>query len=46
MDWQSYIALGIVTLTLGIFIYRLLSRKRPEKSCGKNCSCAPGKKPE
>jgi hypothetical protein len=45
MDWQSYIALGIVALTLGIFIYRLLKRKKPENSCGKNCGCRPEKKP-
>jgi hypothetical protein len=42
MDWQTYITIGIVTITLVIFLVRLI---RPGKrgECGHGCGC--GKKP-
>lgn len=42
MDWQTVIALGIVAVTLVIF---MVCSFRPRKNggCGRNCGC--GKKP-
>ncbi len=38
MDWQTLTAVGIVAVTLTIFLVRLA---RPKKSsgCGKGCGC-------
>ncbi len=41
MDWQTHTAIGIVTLTLVIFLVRLAKRK-PRSGCGHSCGC--GKK--
>ncbi len=41
MDWQTYTAVGIVTLTLVIFAVRL-ARPKKKSGCGKDCGC--GKK--
>lgn len=41
MDWQTYTAIGIVTLTLLIFLVRLARPKKPS-NCGHDCGC--GKK--
>lgn len=38
MDWQTYTAAGIVTLTLVAFLARLAKRK-PKSGCGHGCSC-------
>jgi hypothetical protein len=37
-DWQSLTAAGIVTLTLAIFISRLV-RPKKKAGCGKDCGC-------
>jgi hypothetical protein len=42
MHWQTYIAVGIVILTLTIFLVRL-ARPKKKGGCGHNCGC--GKKP-
>jgi hypothetical protein len=42
MDWQTYTAVGIVVLTLTIFLVRL-ARPRRKPGCGQNCGC--GKNP-
>lgn len=40
MDWQTYAAAGIVTLTLVLFLVRLTKRPgKPKSSCGHNCGC-------
>jgi hypothetical protein len=40
MDWQTYAAAGIVTLTLVIFLVRLGKRSgKSNSSCGHNCGC-------
>ncbi len=41
MDWQTVIAIGIVILTLTVFVVRFI---RPKKGggCGHDCGC--GKK--
>jgi hypothetical protein len=36
MDWQSYTAIGIVIVTLLIFLMRL-ARAKP--GCGQGCDC-------
>lgn len=41
MDWQTTIAIGIVALTLTIFLVRL-ARPRKKRGCGHGCDC--GKK--
>jgi hypothetical protein len=38
MDWQTYIAAGIVVLTLLIFLV-LLARPRRKSGCGHGCDC-------
>ena len=38
MDWQTYAAAGIVTLTLVVFLVRLAKRK-PKAGCGHGCAC-------
>jgi hypothetical protein len=44
MEWQSYIALGIVAITLVIFAFRLFFKKKSKKSCGHGCGCAANEK--
>lgn len=39
MDWQSFAALGIVGVTLAVFIHRLKSPRRVKSGCGKSCGC-------
>jgi hypothetical protein len=41
MDMQSYIALGVVGITLVIFVIRI-ARPNKKGGCGKGCGC--GKK--
>ena len=41
MDWQTYTAIGIVTLTLLIFLVRFVHPRR-KSGCGHGCDC--GKK--
>lgn len=43
MDAQSYIAAGIVLVTLVVFGVRLVARPRSGGGCGHGCGC--GKKP-
>ena len=38
MDWQTYIAIGIVVLTLTIFLVRLAKPKK-RGGCGHDCGC-------
>ena len=38
MDWQSLIAIGIVVLTLTIFLVRL-ARPRRKSGCDHGCGC-------
>jgi hypothetical protein len=38
MDWQSFAAIGIVIMTVLIFIRRI-TRKRRGSSCGHDCGC-------
>jgi hypothetical protein len=45
MEWQTYTALGIVAITLAIFIHRLFFKKKSKSSCGHNCGCDSNKKP-
>ncbi len=42
MDWQTYTALGIVAITLVVFLVRL-TRPKKKRGCGHGCDC--GKKP-
>lgn len=42
MEWQSYIAIGIVIATLAVFVVRFI-RPRKKRDCGHGCDC--GKKP-
>jgi hypothetical protein len=42
MDWQTYTAIGIVTITFVIFLVRLAKPKK-RGGCGHGCDC--GKKP-
>lgn len=38
MDWQTPTAVGIVTLTVIIFLVRL-ARPKKKHGCGKACGC-------
>ena len=38
MDWQTLTAVGIVIITLVIFLVRL-ARPKKKSSCGKDCGC-------
>jgi hypothetical protein len=38
MDWQTYTAAGIVTITLVIFLVRL-ARPNKKPGCGHDCGC-------
>ena len=41
MDWQTPAALGVVALTILLF----LAKKKSSKSCGSDCACPkPGEK--
>jgi hypothetical protein len=44
MDWQSYTALGVVVITLGMFTYRLTRTGKTKAACGKSCGCGVEKK--
>ncbi len=44
MDWQSYTAVGIVVITLAIFLVRL-ARPKKKSGCGHNCGCDKPNKP-
>lgn len=41
MNWQTYIAAGIVIFTLTVFLVRIAKPKK-QGGCGHNCGC--GKK--
>jgi hypothetical protein len=43
LDLQSYLALGIVVLTVAAFAYRLF-RPRKKSACGKSCGCGDPRK--
>jgi hypothetical protein len=38
LDLQSYLALGVVALTVAAFTYRLF-RPKKKSGCGKSCGC-------
>jgi hypothetical protein len=38
MDWQSYIAAGIVIVTVVVFVVRL-AWPRQKAGCGHHCGC-------
>jgi hypothetical protein len=38
IDWQTALAVGIVTITLTIFIHRLM-RPKKKSGCGHDCGC-------
>lgn len=42
MDWQTYTAIGIVVLTLTIFLVRL-ARPKKRGGCGHDCGCGKDK---
>lgn len=42
-EQQAWAAAAIVILTVGIFAFRLFSKKKP--GCGGGCGCAAAKKP-
>lgn len=44
MDWQTYTAVGIVVITLVIFLVRL-ARPKKKSGCGHNCGCDKPNKP-
>ena len=44
MDWQTYTAVGIVIITLVIFLVRL-ARPKKKSGCGHNCGCDKPNKP-
>jgi len=44
MDWQAYTAIGIVNLTLVIFLVRL-ARPKKKSACGHGCGCDKTPKP-
>jgi hypothetical protein len=43
MDWQSPIALLIVAIALGAFIYSI-AKPNKKSGCGKGCGCGVEKK--
>ena len=47
MDWQQPVALGLVSLTAGIFLWRRFRPRRFSFSKGTHCGCAstPGSPP-
>lgn len=42
MDWQTLAAVGIVAITVTIFLVRLAKPKGRKNGCGQDCGC--GKK--
>jgi hypothetical protein len=38
MDWQGLAAIGVVVLTLVVFLFRL-ARQGPKSGCGGRCGC-------
>lgn len=42
-EQQTWLAIGVVVVTAGIFIWRLATRKK--SGCGGGCSCPVPKKP-
>ena len=38
MNWQTYAAIGIIAITLVIFIFRLI-RPQKKSGCGHDCGC-------
>lgn len=38
LDWQTLTAVGIVAITLVVFISRL-ARPKKKSGCGKDCGC-------
>jgi hypothetical protein len=43
MDPQTYIAAGVVALTVVIFLVRMAKPRKKSGTCGHDCGC--GKKP-
>jgi len=39
MDWQQVIAIGIVALTVGLFVWTRWRRGRAGPGCGPGCGC-------
>lgn len=38
--WQTLVALGVVALTLGVFLFRLIRTAKPTSGgCGHGCGC-------
>ena len=44
-DWQSWAALAVVAVTIGVFLARSLRRKKAG-GCGGGCGCDSAKKPK
>lgn len=44
MNWQTPIAAGIVAITAGIFLFRLI-RSKKKSGCGGSCDCGKSRKP-
>ena len=38
-EQQSWAALAVVILTAGIFLFRILARKKNRSACGGSCGC-------
>jgi hypothetical protein len=38
-EQQSWAALAVVILTAGIFLFRMLARKKNRSACGGSCGC-------
>jgi len=48
-NWQTYVALGVVLITLGVFVSRGLKKwliGRDKDRCAGDCGCGVSKKPE
>lgn len=37
--WQTLVALGVVALTLLVFVFRMIRPAKAKGSCGSNCGC-------
>lgn len=44
-QWQSTIALGIVALTLLVFLIRMVRKPKRKGGCGHDCGCGKTGKP-
>jgi hypothetical protein len=42
MDLQTLLALAIVAVTAGLFVFRRFRRNRPQSVCSGSCDCAAG----